>query len=107
MSQKFCNILVVRACLQRVYHVTEAVQAVVEILSDWQYRGSWCADPMCIKLLRVPFSKRTDQRIIREFTFYEIELVHNAMKAIKNICSVKRDDAVYQNIIITWLKKFH
>ena len=31
MSQKFCNIFVVRDILQRLYHATEAVQAVVGI----------------------------------------------------------------------------
>ena len=32
MSQKFSNILVVCASLQRVYHVTKAVQAVIVLV---------------------------------------------------------------------------
>ena len=45
------------------YHVTEAVQAMKGALSGCQYRGSWCADALCIALLRVWFEGRTNKRI--------------------------------------------
>ena len=35
MSQKFCNILEVRAILFCLYHMTEAVQTVVGIRYGW------------------------------------------------------------------------
>ena len=34
-NQKFCNILVVRACLEHIYQVTEAVQAVEGTRCGW------------------------------------------------------------------------
>ena len=38
--QKFCNNLVYSS-LQRIYHLNEAVQAVVDTRWSWQYHVSW------------------------------------------------------------------
>ena len=35
MSQYFCNILAVHACLWHVYHMTEVGQAVEDTCSGW------------------------------------------------------------------------
>ena len=39
LSQKFCNILV-RASLLYVFHMTEAVQVIVDTHCGWYYGGS-------------------------------------------------------------------
>ena len=49
VSQKFYNILAVRASLRRVYHVTKVVKDVMEgTCCNRQYHDSWCADTLCI-----------------------------------------------------------
>ena len=59
VSHNFCHILLY-ASLQNVYHVIEAVEAVVGTSCDWQCYGSWCTK-MCLASLCVWFESCTDE----------------------------------------------
>ena len=74
VSQKFRNILLYISLLP-VYHVTEAVQAVVLTCCSFYYRDSSCADMLCI----------ASHRLIREVMLHGFELSHNAAEDTKNI----------------------
>ena len=87
MSQKFCNILVVRVSLRRGYHVVEAVQAVVgsivvaSVLICGALRHSVC--DLKAAQMNVQWS------LNRDIILFEFELDHNVLKATKNICCAK------------------
>ena len=38
----------IRACSRYLCHVTEGIHAVLSVCSGWLYRGSRCADTLCI-----------------------------------------------------------
>ena len=52
VNQKFCNIFVCDS-LRKVYHVTEAVLAVVGSYNGWFYLGIWCDDILYVASLYV------------------------------------------------------
>ena len=88
VSQKFCNILVVRACWRRLYLVTVIVGALTPPV--------W-------------FESSTDvhtSSLIQKLVLYEFELGHKAVEATKNICCAKDDDAVDHYTVTRWVKKY-
>ena len=77
MNHKFCNSFV-RASLRRVYHVTEAVQAVVcSIVVVGALTPCVLLHSLC------------DLKVQWELMFYKFELGYNTTEATKNICCSK------------------
>ena len=95
MIQKFCNILLVCAILQRVYHVSQAVEAVKAIRWDWYNHGSWGADMSGISsLCDLKVAQMNIRlRLNREVMLYEFEPDPNAEEATKNIYCAKAEGA--------------
>ena len=104
MNQNFCNILVVHACLQLIYHVTKAVQTtvvgsivVVGVLTHWALLH-------CVCDLKVT-QMNVQLNLIWKLMIHKFELDHNAAEATKNISDIKSEEAVDHRIVSRWFKK--
>ena len=94
--QKFCNNLVYSS-LQHIYHLNEAVQAVVNTCWSWQYHVSWRADT----LLHLMCDLKVVQMIIliQELMIYNFELSPNSIETTKRVCFVKGESTVHQSTV--------
>ena len=97
------------ANLWRIYHVTKVVQALKSTSWGWLYNGSWCTDMLCIISLHVWYESCTvsmQHRLHQELRFYIFTLSHNTVRATKNICCLKDEDAIDHTTVTKWVKKF-
>ena len=98
------NNILICACLQRVYHVPQAVQAVVSsvIISG--------AQSCCALLHSTCYLKATHMNgqcsLIQEGMLHKFYLGHNTVEATKNIFCVKSESTVDHITVTRWIKKF-
>ena len=103
--QKFCNNLVYSS-LQHIYHLNEAVQAVVNTRSSWQYHISWWADTLLHLMCDLKVVQMSIQySLIQELMIYKFELSHNSIETTKRVCFVKGEGTVHQSTVTKWFKK--
>ena len=96
VSQKFYNISV-RVSLQREYHLTKAVQAVIGRIV---VVGALTCCSLVQGVCNLKATQMNVQRSLnREPTLYDFELGYNFMKATKNIWCAKGESIIDHNTV--------